>query len=347
MGLIFDRHLQNETKIIYHRDKFFQVKSVVDGVTKNIRCDIRNIIDGITYHTERGVENNIPASNALHLNSIAYLLQNGSREFYAGRYDVHETRETRKTQTQLYLWDTPSDPSEYPIFLFLAEGETQTVETPDQIIVYPPPETVEQFFERIYARLLHLTRRIKVLRHEEPHQNALSTAICREVPADHEEVLRYDIACNLIKRPVGWLALQLENYQTRYNRHLAEVVKAKEAGRTPPTFNPGNDQTKIETMLVKLETHLTEDCLQEHFDMHDHGEWDKVQNKQRKITLCDDDLSPGEVLVDVNSFFTDGSGNVAETHAKRTYHEISTKYWVKAKRTPHRKLVTQRVVEIP
>ena len=37
-----------------------------------------------------------------------------------------------------------------------------------------------------------------------------------------------------------------------------------------------------------------------------------VQNKQRKITLCDDDNSPGEVLVDVNAFFTDGRGRVAE-----------------------------------
>ena len=58
-------------------------------------------------------------------------------------------------------------------------------------------------------------------------------------PADHDEVLRYDIACNLIKRPVGWLALQLQTYQTRYNRHLAAVVKAKEAGRTPPSIQSG------------------------------------------------------------------------------------------------------------
>ena len=342
MGFSISYDTQDDKKIIYHKDRFFQVKSVVDGVTKNIRCDIRNIIFGITYYTEDGVKTgDVKASNPLNLNTLSTYYSYGGKYLSVNRHAIN------RKGIYLYSWDVPSDPSEYPIFPFLAEGETETVETPDQIIVYPPPETVEQFLERIYARLLHLTRRIKVLRHEEPHQNALSTAICREVPADHAEVLRYDIACNLIKRPVGWLALQLQTYQNRYNRHLAEVVKAKEAGRTPPTFNVGNDQTKIETMLEKLEAHLTEDCLQNHFDLHDHGEWDKIQNKQRKITLCEDDYSPGEVLVDVNSFFTDGDGNVAETHAKKTYHDISTKYWVMAKRTPHRNLVTQRVVEIP
>ena len=99
-------------------------------------------------------------------------------------------------------------------------------------------------------------------------------------------------------------------------------------------------------MLDKLETHLTEECLENHFDLHDHAEWDKIQNKQRKITLCADDYSPGELLVDVNSFFTDGNGNIAETHAKKTYHDISTKYWAVAKRTPHRNLVTERIVDI-
>ena len=199
---------------------------------------------------------------------------------------------------------------------------------------------------RVSARMLHLTRRIRVLRHEEPHQNALSTDICREVPAGHEEVLRYDIACNLLKRPVGWLALQLQTHQNRYNQYLGRKVAAELAGRTPPTFAYDGERVKIEAMLEKLETHLTEECLEEHFDLHDHGEWDKIQNKQRKITLCAEDLSPGEVIVDVNSFFTDGNGRVAEAHAKRTYHEISTKYWVMAKRTPHRKLVTERTYPV-
>ena len=286
--------------------------------------------------------NNTPNQNNFWLQDVGF-------DVSYNRIFITQTNEKRFHGKGLFRHvhgQLPENASSYPYYFYLGEGETETLETPDRTILFPPPETTEEFLERIYARLLHLTRRIKILRHEEPHQNALSTRICREVPADHEEVLRYDIACNLIKRPVGWLALQLETFQTRYTRHLAEVVKAKKAGRTPPTFNRDSDKRNIETMLEKLETQLTEDCLQEHFDLHDHGEWDKIQNKQRKITLCNDDLSPGEVLVDVNSFFTDGNGNIAETHAKRTYHEISTKYWVKAKRTPHRELVTSRSYSI-
>lgn len=303
----------------------------IDGIIKVIQLDISNAKNGITY-----IASSI--ENAINLDAVTI-----GKDIYD--LDIH--RQDNSVDYQLKqdidatIPDDPNDPA-YPVFVYGSGTDEPATET----IIFPPPETVEQFMERVWAKLLHLTRRIKILRHEEPHQNALSEKICREVPEDHDEVLRYDIACNLIKRPCGWLALQLQTYQERYNRHLAAVVKAKEAGTTPPTFNRGSDETKIETMLDKLEANLTEECLQNHFDLHDHGEWDKIQNKQRKITLCDDDSSPGEVLVDVNSFFTDGDGNIAETHAKKTYHDISTKYWVMAKRTPHRNLVTQRTVEI-
>ena len=304
-------------------------KLTKDGETKIIQVDTSHIKDDIVYRPNN--KNMLDLSAATHA--------------WVGDLEINRTDRSVAWQLQQWIDATiPDDPSspDYPVFVWKAQGETETDEPATETWVFPPPETPEQFFERIYARVLDLTRRIKILRHEEPHQNALSEDICREVPEDHEEVLRYDIACNLIKRPVGWLTLQLQTYQNRYNRHLEQVVKAQEAGTTPPTFNKGSDETKIEAMLEKLETHLTEECLENHFDLHDHAEWDAIQNKQRRITLCADDYSPGELLVDVNSFFTDGRGNVAEEHAKRTYHEISTKYWVMAKRTPHRNLVTER-----
>ena len=315
------------TKIVFINLYRFITKKNVNGDISIIEYDLSNLKENIKY-----------TSNSGDIKSIHYGFYRGGAAFAKIEMANHNRN---RIPTGGYV---PQEP--YPIYLHIAEGETETPETPTKTILFPPPETHEQFMHRISARLLNLTRRIRALRHEEPHQNALSKNICREVPADHAEVLRYDIACNLLKRPVGWLALQLQTHQNRYNQHLAAVVKAKEAGRTPPTFGYDSERPKLETMLDKLEANLTEECLEEHFDMHDHAEWDKVQNKQRKITLCNEDSTPGEVLVDVNAFFTDGRGNIAEEHAKRTYHEISTKYWVMAKRTPHRKLVTQRTVEI-
>lgn len=240
------------------------------------------------------------------------------------------------------------EPSEYPHFVFIDDGQDRTVETPTKTIYLPPAETPLEWIERVTARIFHVTQRIAVLRHEEPHQNALSEKICREVPEDHDEVLRYDISCNLIKRPIGWLALQLENYESKYNRHLAAVEAAQKANRAIPNFNDNTDRNKIEEMLDKVDESLTEECLRDHFDLHRTADWDPIQNTQRKITLCNDDANrtPGEVLVDVNAFFTDGRGRIAQEHAKKTYHDISTRYWVKAKRTSHRTLVTERTVTL-
>ena len=327
---------QDDQQVTFISPTFFKVRRVENGITRVYGCDISNARADIIYREPQLVTK--LKMHTLYLRSD-YNRISIERFTHANRYGNRNERTARQIST------SPVN-LEYPYLLYLKDGETATDEPATETILFPPPETHEQFMERVSARLLHLTRRIRALRHEEPHQNALSKNICREVPADHAEVLRYDIACNLLKRPIGWLALQLQTQQTRYNSHLAAVEKAKEAGRTPPTFGHTGEYPKLEALLNKIDMHLTEECLEEHFDMHDHAEWDKIQNKQRKITLCDDDYSPGEVLVDVNSFFTDGDGNVAEEHAKRTYHEISTKYWVMAKRTPHRNLVTERIVEL-
>ena len=235
--------------------------------------------------------------------------------------------------------------TQYPIYISGSGEETNI----DRTILFPPPETHAEWLERIAARLLHLTRRIEVLRHETPHQNALSENICRDVPEGHDEIDRYDFSSNPIKRPVGWIRLQIENYQAKYDNHLKKVAKAEVDGTAPPADFDTSGRQSIETMLEKLESELTEECLRDHFDLHDIAVWKQVQKKERKITLCNDDKtkSPGELLVDVNAFFTDGDGNrneAAEAHAKRTYHEISTKYWVMSQRTHHRNIVMERII---
>ena len=327
------RDIANDKKIWFSHPRKLKVKKLINGVPVVIMVNASHAKMGILRYlpaspeTKLGIEGMGQGTNAWSISRWA----NGWK--YQQDYD------------SLRL-DVPLNPADYPFYIYVGEDETKTDEPATDTIVFPPPETHEEFMERVWSRLLHLSRRSQVLRHEDPHMNALSEDICREVPANHEEVLRYTISGNLIKRPIGWLALQLQTQQNRYNRYLEQKIKAETAGNTPPIFAYDGERVKIEGMLEKLEENLTEDCLREHYDMHDHGEWEKIQIKQRKITLCNADFSPGEVLVNVNDFFTDGRGNIAEEHAKRTYHEISTRYWVMAKRTPHRRLVTEKTVDI-
>lgn len=320
-------------KIVITSNNIVQVKHERNDTTEVLSVDISNMIDDIEYrmqdyqnviHSIKKSTEITSASPVISLDLALNIYDDRLRNYYSYEF------------------------GEFPRYIYTASDETKTPETATKTIIFPPRETPLEWLERIHARIFHVTQRIQVLRHEEPHQNALSEKICREVPEDHDEVLRYDISCNLIKRPIGWLALQMENYESKYSRHLAAVEVAKKANRTIPTFNDQNDRNTIETMLEKIEESLTEECLRDHFDLHRTADWNPIQNTQRKITLCNDDANrtPGEVLVDVNAFFTDGRGRIAQEHAKKTYHDISTKYWVKAKRTSHRKLVTERIVNL-
>lgn len=332
-----------------HKDNFFRIGQHLSHTDKNhtgitlIKPDNTKIYvlydhtllkDGIKYINSNPTPDNPIESIKLENREIIIHVLNGYGNSYSGN---NPTLNNAIAFTIIYD-DLPIE-GHFPYLYDWSENHTE--------YAIPQPETPLEFLERITARLFQVTQRIAVLRHEEPHQNALSENICREVPEDHDEVLRYDLSNNLIKRPVGWLCLQLETFTTYYQRYLDQAEAAQKAGRpAPAAFNRRTDMNKIETMLEKIETSLTEECLRDHFDLHETEDWNRVHNTERKITLCKDDQkkSPGEVLVDVNAFFTDGRGNIAQTHAKKTYHDISTKYWVMAKRTTHRKLVTERTV---
>ena len=316
-------------KIVFMNQNLFKVTIIEDGNRITWACDISNIKDGIYYKNK----------NKHRYESLN--IENKDLNLFMGW--------PQNPYTQLTLVEfLPDNSNNYPFYDYVGEGETETDEPATETIVFPPPETYEEFVERIGGRLYHLTQRISVLNHEKPHQHAKSEQICLEVDANHPEVIRYDLSCNLIKRPVGWLMLQIDTLNNRYANHLKAVETAKQAGTTPPTFNDARDREKIETMLEKLEIELTEECLKDHYDLHHIDDWKRVQKDEMKITLCQNDQhkSPGEILVDVRTFFTDGDGNFAEKHAKRTYHEISTKWWTLAERTIHRKLVTERTVTL-
>ena len=69
----------------------------------------------------------------------------------------------------------------YPYVAYAAQGEDREDEPATQTVFLPPLETHLEFMERIQARLLHLTRRASVLRHELPHLSSRSRRVCLEI----------------------------------------------------------------------------------------------------------------------------------------------------------------------
>ena len=173
----------------------------------------------------------------------------------------------------LDLPQLPDTPAGYPFFQYVGDGETEIDEPAGETIVFPPKETPDQFIERISARLLHFSRRISILRHEEPHLSSRSRRVCLDLDDRDEYVHRYDHSINLCRLPAGWLQLQLNTYIQRHQNHKKRVAKAKAANRKLPTFNQDRMEGEIETLLDKMETHLTKDALLKHHETHDTDEW--------------------------------------------------------------------------
>lgn len=232
----------------------------------------------------------------------------------------------------------------FPLYIHLEEGETETPETPTETIIFPPRETHLEFMERIQARLLHLTRRVAVLRHEQPHLSSRSRRVCLDLDDRNEYVHRYDHSINLVRLPVGWLQNMINAYQAQWNAHLERVEDAKKKSQSEPEFTRYNDRDPIETLLEKLETTLTEEALIEHHEVHDTTEWQNA-HAARKIVLCNEDCSVGEEIADINSYHT-SNGITNHRLAEKSFHDVAVTYWNQALQTPHRKLVTERTVEI-
>ena len=246
-----------------------------------------------------------------------------------------------------YMLEIITDPiTTFPHYVYLAEGETATDEPADRTIIFPPQETHAEWIERIAPRLLHLTRRVSVLRHEEPHLSSRSRRVCLDLDDRNEYVHRYDHSINLMRLPVGKLQLDINAYNQRWDAHEKKVAEAEAAGTEPPEFTRLSDRDTIEALLEKLEERLTEDMLLDHHETHNSNEW-RNAHADRKVVLCNADCSVGEVLLDINSFHTDRHGNTNHQLAEQSFHDVAVKHWNEAKRTRHREIVRERVVVIP
>ena len=319
---------RNVLKIVLIKPRLARIKSSLNDVISIQDIDFTNLIEGIAYTTK---------SHPL-LSSI----------FYTVDYQEIAYRNIVMQLKANVVWGNHShyihENTVFPQYLALAEGETETDEPATETIIFPPKETPMQFIERISARLLHLTRRVSILRHEEPHLSERSRRVCLDLDDRSEYVHRYDHSINLVRLPVGWLQLQINSYLTRLKAHEEKVAAAEAANKKPPVFNEDRLQGKIETLLEKLEARLTEEMLLEHHETHDTDEW-RNAHAARKIVLCNEDCSVGEEIADINSFHT-ANGVTNHVLAEKSFHDVSVKHWNEAKRTTFRKLVTERTVTL-
>lgn len=287
------------------------------------------------------------------LKNIAYTCNSGdllklpitikfTEKDYTNRLDVSIVSSTPNHYNYLEFIEINSE--NVYVYVNSAEGETETPETSTETILFPPPETPMEFIERMSARLLHFSRRVSILRHEEPHLSSKSRRVCLDLSDRDTYVHRYDHSINLVRLPAGWLQLQINTYIQRLKAHEKKVEDANEAGTTPPNFNEGRLQEQIETLLEKIEMHLTEDQLLKHHETHNTEEW-RNAHAARKIVLCNEDCSVGELIADINSFHT-ANGETNHTLAEQSFHKVAVDHWNEIKQTAFRELVTERTVTI-
>ena len=162
MFFFFMYHPEKDLKIIFKSPTLLLIKMKDGDGSTVVGYNFEHAKMGIGY-----VNTNI-ANSMNNINFGEYGTHVNRHQIQIAENHFAEPRELRQLQFEL-----PTDPSDYPYYAYVGEGETETPETPTKTFLFPPPETVEQFFERIHARLLHLTRRIRALRHEEPHQKRL------------------------------------------------------------------------------------------------------------------------------------------------------------------------------
>ena len=315
------------TKIVLTGDDKLVVKFEDDNVIcydfSNARSSIiyrsnsnaNKIIDRLRYHR------NFPDHFTVELNNI--------------KGDTSVRRELRRIFDEIV---------NYPVFIWGATGEDESTDiTPTETIFFPPPETHVEWLERIAARLLHLSRRVSVLRHEQPHLSSRSRRVCLDLDDRNEYVHRYDHSINLMRLPVGKLQLDINAYNQRWDAHQRKVIEAENADNPIPKFTRLSDRDDIEALLVKLETNLTEETLIEHHETHNTTEWGNAHS-ERLVVLCNEDCSVGEVLLDINSFHTDRDGNTNHQLAEQSFHDIAVKHWNEVQRTTFRKIVTERII---
>ena len=135
-------------KAIMTSENVFVLKVVLDGETHVIQVDFSNAIYGIAYRNTNTVTHNN----------------------YVRRYshdDIHGREETRITFGHVSDGGSvikiveSNTPTTFPSLLYAYEGETTDLNLiPTITTIFPPPETFDQFKERVQPRVTQIANRL-------------------------------------------------------------------------------------------------------------------------------------------------------------------------------------------
>ena len=129
MKVGIDVRPKQDKKVIFENPNFFTIKYVRDGVTEVLGVNIEHGKKNINYVSNEHAINSTPR--------IFFMVKRDSSMSLQRYYDNIDT---------IYVQGVlPTDTSDYPYYLHVGEGETETPETADITILYPPPKRQSSF----------------------------------------------------------------------------------------------------------------------------------------------------------------------------------------------------------
>ena len=220
------------------------------------------------------------------------------------------------------------EPFNFPIYVWLADGETETPDTPTRHILVPPPSTVDEFKDHIKPRLTKVARDFA---HNTNHSWVSLKTKSRNLHftgGNTEAERRYDNTGNWMRLLIGRAWSEMELVGT-------------EGGPT---------RSEVETLVEKVESQLVDvGKIQNFFHYHDEAAWTTAQ-KNRQILLSTDDYNPGELIIDINAkqgiTSETPSGDPKHALAEGVFHQCATNDYDKAWSSQDTELITERTITI-
>ena len=280
--------------------------------------DLSNIVEGINF-----VEKTLSQPKSLPIDSL--FLENGLLiiEWHPCRIETSHFSASRLIDGVLYFGSSSSEA------FFTTENMRGS--SPTATIVFPPPETNDEWKDRMHRTLSFCAHQLERAlsgiipqlyhRSDDAHTGSLTTQ-------DNIRVANVSMHSRL---QIGYLWHQV-------------IVAANDLLSTKPKKSDVESQVKKVFENMKSPEHV-----KSFFHNHNEDAWRKLRHQHsdersnhRRIHIWQSDFTPGELLLDVNEKNTT-NGVLSELDAKAEFHTCATADYKLAASSPNWELITKRV----